>query len=87
MKNVILSVIFLANVLVSCNTQKKEKASNEQFACPMHPEMVGVKGETCSICGMDLTVPVKANRNGEHMNGEHHMDGQTHIDSTVHMSN
>jgi hypothetical protein len=25
------------------------------YACPMHPEVTGVKGDKCSKCGMDLT--------------------------------
>ncbi|WP_055151997.1 heavy metal-binding domain-containing protein [Jiulongibacter sediminis] len=24
------------------------------YACPMHPEITGVKGDKCSICNMDL---------------------------------
>ncbi len=24
------------------------------FACPMHPEVTGNKGDTCPKCGMDL---------------------------------
>ena len=25
------------------------------YACPMHPEIKGAKGDKCSKCGMDLT--------------------------------
>ena len=32
--------------------------NNAQFACSMHPEVIGNKGEKCSKCGMDLTEPV-----------------------------
>ena len=28
------------------------------YACSMHPEVQGKKGEQCSKCGMDLTVAV-----------------------------
>jgi Heavy metal binding domain len=41
---------------------KKEnmKPVTEQlYACPMHPEVIGKKDEKCSKCGMKLTVPVK----------------------------
>jgi len=31
---------------------KESKSPN--YACPMHPEITGVKGDKCSICGMDL---------------------------------
>ena len=30
----------------------------EKFACSMHPEIMGNKGEKCSKCNMDLTVAV-----------------------------
>lgn len=30
------------------------------YACSMHPEVMGKKGDKCSKCGMELTVPVKA---------------------------
>lgn len=26
------------------------------YACPMHPEVTGMKGDTCPKCGMDLEV-------------------------------
>ena len=31
---------------------------SSKFACSMHPEITGSKGEACSKCGMDLTVAV-----------------------------
>lgn len=33
-------------------------ADEVAYACPMHPEVTGKKGDTCSKCGMDLE-PVK----------------------------
>lgn len=30
-----------------------------RYACPMHPEVTGNKGDKCSKCGMALTEPVK----------------------------
>ena len=63
MKTLFLTA-FLAITLVSCNHKTKEKHnntsvnSNEIFACPMHPEVTGKKGEDCSKCGMELTEPV-----------------------------
>ena len=32
--------------------------ASEKFACSMHPEIIGNKGEKCAKCNMDLTVPV-----------------------------
>ncbi len=64
MKNVILSAIVMAFVMVSCNQKSKEtestktETSSELYACPMHPEVTGKKGESCSKCGMELTEPV-----------------------------
>jgi hypothetical protein len=31
------------------------------YACPMHPEVMGNKGDKCSKCGMELSVPVDMN--------------------------
>ncbi|MEZ4930183.1 MAG: heavy metal-binding domain-containing protein [Chitinophagales bacterium] len=60
-----LTMIALAVVgimLVSCGNNTGNDASNteqtesveETYACPMHPEVKGQKGDTCSKCGMDL---------------------------------
>ncbi len=68
MKNVFFSIIVMALVLVSCNQKNKETTTNSEatetttaqlYSCPMHPEVHGKKGETCSKCGMELTEPVK----------------------------
>ncbi|WP_406843463.1 DUF3347 domain-containing protein [Flavobacterium soyae] len=67
MKNIILSTISMAFVLVSCNQKNKETVSadpkttqtdSQLYACSMHPEITGKKGDTCSKCGMELTEPV-----------------------------
>lgn len=68
MKNIILSIAATALLLVSCNQKNKEAVSNtsesketasERYACSMHPEITGKKGDKCSKCGMELTKPVK----------------------------
>jgi hypothetical protein len=44
-------------------TAKREvgKPFAEQlYACSMHPEVIGKKDESCSKCGMKLTIPVKS---------------------------
>ena len=54
----------MAFVLVSCNQKNKEteqtktETSTEEYACSMHPEVTGKKGDKCSKCGMELTLPV-----------------------------
>lgn len=66
MKNIILSAIAMTFVMVSCNQKNKEVTTNSEtkestsqlYACPMHPEITGKKGEKCSKCGMELTKPV-----------------------------
>lgn len=67
MKTVIITAIIIGSLsLTACNNngnKTKETASSEssatQFSCPMHPEVVGNKGDKCSKCGMELTEPVK----------------------------
>lgn len=53
--------------MVSCNQKNKETVAAEPktaqtdsqlYACSMHPEITGKKGDTCSKCGMELTEPV-----------------------------
>lgn len=56
----------MAFILVSCNQKSKEATTNSEttetssqmYACPMHPEVHGKKGEACPKCGMELTEPV-----------------------------
>ncbi|WP_211223378.1 heavy metal-binding domain-containing protein [Flavobacterium soli] len=66
MKTLFLTA-FLAVTMVSCNNKAKETETNateaksdssELFACPMHPEVTGKKGDKCTKCGMELTEPV-----------------------------
>lgn len=68
MKNVILSTIAMALVMVSCNQKNTEAATttseatetaSQLYACSMHPEVTGKKGDKCSKCAMELTEPVK----------------------------
>lgn len=80
MKKVILSAIAMATLLTACNsnnntseknsvTQTTSAVNGEQaYACPMHPEVKGKKGEACSKCGMELTEPIQ---------------GETHITTSV----
>ncbi len=62
-------VIILAIVIAftACNTKQSEETettsteqSNQLYACPMHPEVTGKKGDKCSKCGMELTELVKS---------------------------
>ncbi len=44
---------------VTIDTTKAEAPVAELYACPMHPEVQGKKGDECPKCGMALTEPVK----------------------------
>lgn len=67
MKYIILSALAVTLMMVSCN-QKNEQAkttnsettenSSQLYACPMHLEITGKKGDKCPKCGMELTEPV-----------------------------
>jgi len=43
---------------IGCGNSVEKYATTEkdgeEYACPMHPEIVGKAGDTCSECGMDL---------------------------------
>ncbi len=68
MKSIILSVAIAATTFASCNNNTKktgESSSKDSttmmpesgvvYACSMHPEVTGNKGEKCPKCGMELT--------------------------------
>ncbi len=60
MKKVIFPAIVLALIsFTACNksSNKSNETGTGQFACPMHSEVTGNQGDTCSKCGMDLTKP------------------------------
>ena len=68
MKKIILSTVLMAILLVGCNQKSKQEESvnsneienvSQLYSCPMHPEVTGKKGDTCSKCGMELSLPVK----------------------------
>ena len=76
MKNVILSAVAMVFVLVSCNQKNKQgetsatetaETTSQLYACSMHPEVTGKKGDECSKCGMELSEPVVSKKeNHEH---------------------
>ncbi|WP_223151102.1 heavy metal-binding domain-containing protein [Flavobacterium sp. GP15] len=38
----------------------KKMDTNISYSCPMHPEVIGSKGDKCPKCGMDLEqIPTK----------------------------
>ena len=42
------------NMKMMKKTTDGKKDATLVYTCPMHPEVVGVKGDKCSKCGMDL---------------------------------
>jgi len=39
----------------ACKSSKNASASDSSYTCPMHPEIKGKKGDSCSKCQMQLT--------------------------------
>lgn len=67
MKNLVkVGLLSLVLTIASCkdnkenasNDNKEMVADNELYSCPMHPEVTGKKGDTCTECGMKLTEKV-----------------------------
>jgi hypothetical protein len=61
MKKIAVLALLIAFAAASCSSETKTKEAKEEpiaevYSCPMHPEITGVKGDTCSICLMDLTI-------------------------------
>ena len=60
----IIAFVAGSTLLTSCGSStQKDADSTEQHdegtvaathVCPMHPEITGLEGDTCSKCGMDL---------------------------------
>ncbi|HKX87308.1 MAG TPA: heavy metal-binding domain-containing protein [Flavobacterium sp.] len=42
----------------TAETTESTEVTSELYACSMHNEITGKKGEKCSKCGMELTEPV-----------------------------
>lgn len=67
MKNKIFSIIAVAFLFIGCNQKSKQtetsnleqtETASGQYACPMHPEVIGKKGGLCPVCAMELTEPI-----------------------------
>lgn len=81
MKNIAkISIIVLVFSLTSCKdnkttnqndintnaaTKEQNNGDEQLYACPMHPEVTGNKGDKCPKCGMELTEPV-VQKEGSH---------------------
>jgi len=42
------------NSVTKDSANKEESHEEHVYACPMHPEVTGKEGDTCSKCGMKL---------------------------------
>jgi Cu(I)/Ag(I) efflux system membrane fusion protein len=65
-KQYIFWLLFILSFsLFSCNGEKKISEENKQnYTCPMHPQIVKDKMDSCPICGMDL-VPMNSQNSKE----------------------
>ena len=66
-KKLILISFAILIAFTACNNKTSNETgsdaaenSSKMYACPMHPEIMGNKGDKCSKCGMELTEPVKS---------------------------
>lgn len=72
MKALMYSILATVVITTGCKNKETEKTADEatetasgKYACPMHPEVTGNKGDKCSKCGMELTEPVAATNSSE----------------------
>jgi hypothetical protein len=94
MKKIILSFMFFSAILLagsfvmescgskpSTDSEIKDVDDSEEiaYACPMHPEITGKKGDTCSKCGMNLE-ELEGEEGHEHEGDHDHEDEGDHDD-------
>ena len=53
------------------DTTKQHDEMEMAYACPMHPEVTGKEGDTCSKCGMKLEPVKKADSTKAHAEHQH----------------
>lgn len=62
-KTILICSVIASAFLLSCNNSQSKNLdmenhqhshSDNNYACPMHPEVTGEKGDKCSKCGMNL---------------------------------
>lgn len=52
-------------------SENHDASSELAYACPMHPEITGKEGETCSKCGMKLELVNNADTTKAHTEHQH----------------
>ena len=70
MKNSVMVLCAMFLTLAACKNNQAKTAAADQtgmgadamYACSMHPEITGKKGDKCSKCGMAMTEPVGAGK-------------------------
>lgn len=64
--------------MASAHQHAHGEQAQQHYDCPMHPEVIGEKGDTCPKCGMNLT-PVKGTaEHKKYPHGKHHSNAQGH---------
>lgn len=48
------------------DSEHSESMAEATHVCPMHPEITGLEGDTCSKCGMDLTLAEASEEEHQH---------------------
>ncbi|UPK66601.1 efflux RND transporter periplasmic adaptor subunit [Chitinophaga filiformis] len=72
-KTVTVLALMSALFLTACKEaaqQKKAQVQQQTYTCPMHPQIVQNKPGTCPICGMDLVLFDKSNKEASLTLGE-----------------
>ncbi|QDF65722.1 hypothetical protein FJQ87_02685 [Shewanella sp. SNU WT4] len=54
-KTILLTFFFAVSMPTAFAADHSHAAHAASHSCPMHPEVTGVKGDSCPKCGMDLT--------------------------------
>ena len=73
----ISGIISYSVIVTSCSSKAKQEQTEENnatksdstqmvYACSMHPDITGKKGDKCSKCGMDLEEVKKSDSTDHH---------------------
>lgn len=83
MKKLIIPAIMVALIsFTACNSSSNKSNETDQYACVMHPEVVGKKGSKCSKCGMKLTEPVVSKETKSNSTGTTEIETQSKFTTT-----
>ncbi|MBV7316326.1 heavy metal-binding domain-containing protein [Shewanella sp. NIFS-20-20] len=61
-KVVLLAFFFAVSLPSAVAAEHPHSTQHQSYDCPMHPEVTGVKGDSCPKCGMDLEPAAKSSK-------------------------